>query len=122
MYIGKLAELTGATRKAIRHYESIGLIPSPQRKGNYRIYTMLDVHLVKMIRRAQSVGFSLAELNELTATKASTGSTGSFPIEIANQLIAEKQTQLQQQKLTIETTEQNLVILYKELNELYGLG
>ena len=81
MYIGKLAELTGATRKAIRHYESIGLIPSPQRKGNYRIYTMLDVHLVKMIRRAQSVGFSLAELNELTATKAS---TGSFPIEIAN--------------------------------------
>ena len=119
MHIGKLAALTGATRKAIRHYESIGLIPSPQRKGNYRIYTTLDVHLVKMIRRAQSVGFSLAELNELTATKAS---TGSFPIEIANQLIAEKQIQLQQQKLAIEATEQNLVILYKELNELYGLG
>jgi hypothetical protein len=39
-----------------------------------------------------------------------------------NQLIAEKQIQLQQQKLTIEATEQNLVILYKELNELYGLG
>jgi DNA-binding transcriptional MerR regulator len=62
MYIGKLAELTGATRKAIRHYESIGLIPSPQRKGNYRIYTTLDVHLMKIIRQAQSVGFSLAEL------------------------------------------------------------
>jgi len=29
LYIGKLAELTGATRKAIRHYEAVGLLPQP---------------------------------------------------------------------------------------------
>src|SRR5690554_5382293 len=39
MYIGKLAEMTGATRKAIRLYESLGLIPVPSRNGNYRVYS-----------------------------------------------------------------------------------
>lgn len=29
----------GASRKAIRLYESLGLIPEPQRKGRYRIYS-----------------------------------------------------------------------------------
>jgi DNA-binding transcriptional MerR regulator len=118
MYIGKLAALTGATRKAIRHYESIGLIPSPQRRGNYRVYTELDVHIINMIRRAQSVGFSLAELSHLAATKAS---GGLFPIGIANQLIANKQKQLNLQMQKIITTQQNLVILQEELNQSYGL-
>jgi len=35
MLIGRVSELTGATRKAIRHYESIGLITPPDRKGSY---------------------------------------------------------------------------------------
>jgi DNA-binding transcriptional MerR regulator len=117
MYIGKLADLTGATRKAIRHYESMGLIPSPQRKGNYRIYTEMDVHLVKMIRRAQSVGFNLAELNELATIKAK---SGHFPIAIANRLITEKQKQLRQHIQEIEAIEQNLMALHEELNLVYG--
>ena len=117
MYIGKLADLTGATRKAIRHYESMGLIPSPQRKGNYRIYTEMDVHLVKMIRRAQSVGFNLAELNELATIKAK---NGHFPIAIANRLITEKQKQLRQHIQEIEAIEQNLMALHEELNLVYG--
>ena len=38
MYIGKLALVTGVTQKAIRHYENLGLIPAPERKGKYRFY------------------------------------------------------------------------------------
>ncbi len=118
MYIGKLAALTGATRKAILHYESIGLIPEPQRRGNYRVYTELDVHIVNMIRRAQSVGFSLAELSHLAATKAS---SGLFPIDIANQLIADKQKQLNLQMQKIMATQQNLVLLQEELSQRYSV-
>jgi DNA-binding transcriptional MerR regulator len=118
MYIGRLAALTGATRKAIRHYESLGLIPAPQRKGSYRVYTEMDVQLVKMIRRAQAVGFNLHELSELTATKAR---SGRFPIEVANQLIADKQQQLRRQKREIEAAERNLTALHAELNQIYGL-
>ena len=43
MYIGRLSELTGATPKAIRLYESLGLIPVPRRQGAYRVYTDKDV-------------------------------------------------------------------------------
>ena len=57
MYIGKLAELTGATQKAIRLYESMGLIPVPNRQGKYRVYADNDVVLINLIRRAQAVGF-----------------------------------------------------------------
>ena len=38
MYIGKAAQLSGTTIKAIRHYEAIGLMPAPARRGGYRVY------------------------------------------------------------------------------------
>lgn len=84
MYIGELASLTGATPKAIRHYEKLGLLPVAKRKGNYRIYEEIDVKSVKMIRLAQAVGFSLAELYDLSALKYK---NNRFPVEIAQQLI-----------------------------------
>ena len=48
MYIGALAKLTSASRKAIRHYKSLGLIPVPQRKGRYRIDSEADAKLICM--------------------------------------------------------------------------
>jgi MerR family copper efflux transcriptional regulator len=70
MYIGKLAELCGATPKAIRLHEAMGLIPTPQRQGKYRIYSYGDVSLIYLIRRARAVGFSLAELKTFLLTKS----------------------------------------------------
>ncbi len=43
LYIGKVAKITGASCKAIRHYESIGLIPISQRRGKYRVYSERDI-------------------------------------------------------------------------------
>ena len=37
MFIGKAAQLSGTTIKAIRHYEAFGLLPPPQREGRYRV-------------------------------------------------------------------------------------
>lgn len=65
MYIGKVAQLTGASCKATRHYERIGLIPEPARKGHYRHYSESDAVIIHMIKTAQSVGFSLDDLREL---------------------------------------------------------
>ena len=62
MYIGKLAELTGASRKAIRLYEELALIPAPSRKVKYRIYTDKNVALITMIKRVQAVGISHTSL------------------------------------------------------------
>ena len=51
MYIGQAAQRSGTTIKSIRHYESIGLLPTPRRQGNYRLYDQecrtADLHQVR---------------------------------------------------------------------------
>ena len=71
MYIGQVAKLTGATPKAIRLYERIGLIGAPRRNGRYRVYTAGDVQLIGVIKRAQSLGFRLAEMKTLVQGRSS---------------------------------------------------
>jgi DNA-binding transcriptional MerR regulator len=117
MYIGKLAESTGATRKAIRLYESLGLIPIPVRQGTYRVYSDKDVVLVNMIRRAQTLGFNLAELKELAVLKAK---SNRFPIEITNELIASKREKLRKEMDEIMSLDRRLTELESELNLNYG--
>ncbi len=117
MYIGKVAELTGASCKAIRLYESRGLIPAPQRKGKYRVYSERDVFLVHMIKRAQSVGFNLSELTELIAGKVK---TNRFPLHIANTLFDKKRAALRQEVAALLELEQRLVALREEMNRTFG--
>ncbi len=60
--IGRLAELSGASPKALRLYEAQGLLGHVTRMGSYRCYTNEHLQRVRMIRLAQSLGFRLAEL------------------------------------------------------------
>ncbi|MND45524.1 Mercuric resistance operon regulatory protein [compost metagenome] len=118
MYIGKLALVTGVTQKAIRHYENLGLIPAPERKGKYRFYKQLDIQLIKMIKRAQTVGFSLSEIAALAEVKAK---EKRFPLEIAQQLLKDKHLQILQKKAELERIEEDLLYLEQELIEMYDV-
>ena len=91
MYIGALAKLTGASRKAIRHYEWLGLIPAPQRNGRYRIYSETDANLICMIKRAQSLGFGLKEIKGVVSVRAK---TRQLPVEMVAELIDLKRKEL----------------------------
>jgi len=113
MYIWKLSELTGASRKAIRLYESMGLIPAPMRKGQYRVYDERDVNVVRMIRRAQEVGFKLAELKRIVEIKVA---ENRCPIELANRMIALKQQMLKKEMEHLRLMEQRLLELQEEVN------
>lgn len=70
MFIGQLSKLTGASPKAIRHYEALGLLGRVARAGAYRTYTELEVQQVRLIRQAQVLGFRLAELQPFLVDQA----------------------------------------------------
>ncbi|KFZ38987.1 hypothetical protein HR45_00875 [Shewanella mangrovi] len=67
MYIGEMSRRSGASAKAIRLYESLGLLRNITRRGNYRVYEQADVEFVLLIKQAQTLGISLAELQRLVA-------------------------------------------------------
>jgi MerR family copper efflux transcriptional regulator len=64
--IGRAAELSGVTPKMIRHYEALELIPKAARTlGDYRVYTSAEIHTLRFIRRARTLGFSMDEIASL---------------------------------------------------------
>jgi Cu(I)-responsive transcriptional regulator len=64
--IGQAASQSGVSAKMIRHYESLGLLPAvPRTDAGYRQYGDKQVHTLRFIRRARTLGFSMAEIAEL---------------------------------------------------------
>ncbi len=66
MNIGQAAKASGISAKMIRYYESVDLIPPAGRTASdYRIYSAADVHALKFVHRARSLGFSVLQMREL---------------------------------------------------------
>ncbi len=71
MKISDLARRAGVGVETIRFYERKGLVPRPQRPATgYRDYGAESARRVRFIRRAQELGFSLAEVRQLMALRA----------------------------------------------------
>lgn len=68
--IGQLAKAAGVGVETVRFYERKGLLALPPRKDSgYRQYDDEAVARLRFIRRAQLVGFTLAEIRELLALR-----------------------------------------------------
>ena len=65
MNIGQLAKATGASARAIRHYEAEGLLRPERSPNGYRIYTKDDAAAVKRIRWLISAGLSTRTIREI---------------------------------------------------------
>jgi len=70
MRIGELADQLGLNPKTIRYYESIGLLPQPERTpSGYRDYDGRAGELLTFIKTAQRLGISLDEIREILALR-----------------------------------------------------
>ncbi|VEL96905.1 MerR family transcriptional regulator [Alteromonas sp. 76-1] len=119
MYIGEVSKLTGASKKAIHHYEALGLLSKVPRLGKYRIYDKHHVVIISMIKKAQSLGFKLSELLPMIEAKAK---ENRFPVEVAINAIKQKQKQI---RIEIEQAKQldvELGSLKQELIDQFPLN
>ena len=70
MKIGEVAERVGVNPQTIRYYEREGLLPEPPRLASgYRMFPEIAVRRVRFIKRAQELGFSLAEIRDLLSLR-----------------------------------------------------
>jgi DNA-binding transcriptional MerR regulator len=70
LYISELAKRGGTTRKALRLYETTGILsPSRRTAAGYRIYDGEALEVLSFIRRARGLGFTLAEIKDIVAIK-----------------------------------------------------
>ena len=68
--IGDVAERGGVNLQTIRYYERERLLPEPPRLASgYRMFPESAVRRVRFIKRAQELGFSLAEIRDLLSLR-----------------------------------------------------
>lgn len=64
--IGFLAKAAEVNIETIRYYQRIGLISEPEKPSQgYRVYPQETLKRIKFIKRAQQLGFSLQEIEDL---------------------------------------------------------
>jgi MerR family transcriptional regulator, copper efflux regulator len=91
-FIGAAAKRAGVTIKAIRHYESIGLLPPAPRHGRYRVYDDEAIARVRLIKCAQQLGFKLCELERILGRERA-----NLPLELVRAELERKRRDLEAQ-------------------------
>jgi DNA-binding transcriptional MerR regulator len=63
---GHVADAAGVNRETLRYYERRGLLPQPSRSpGGHRLYSAHAVTVLRVIKAAQRLGFTLDEVADL---------------------------------------------------------
>jgi len=106
--IGQAAQASGMTAKMIRHYEAGGLIPKTARTySGYRLYNDKDIHMLRFIKNARTLGFSIKQISDLMVLWRDQGRPSSKVKSLAQEHIK-----------MIETKIEELSAMKKELSKL----
>lgn len=88
--IGQVAERGGVNLQTVRYYEREGLLPVPPRLASgYRLFTEDTVRRVRFIKRAQELGFTLAEIRDLLTLRVDESRSSGEVRSIAEAKIAD---------------------------------
>ena len=73
----EVARLAGVNIETLRFYERKGILPEPPRRASgYREYPPETVERVRFVKRAQELGFSLREIQDLLELRQARGTSG----------------------------------------------
>lgn len=93
--IGAFAKAVGVRPDTVRYYERNGLLPHPARSSaGYRLYAKSDLERVRFIRKAQQLGFTLAEIGLLLTLQASDTARAADVLDITEKKIAESTSRI----------------------------
>lgn len=107
MNIGQAAKASGVSAKMIRYYESISLIPPAGRTASgYRVYGQTEVQILRFIRRARDLGFSVEKIEELLALWRDRSRHSADVKHIATTQIAELQDRIAGMQAMVNTLRQ----------------
>ncbi|MEJ3747293.1 MerR family transcriptional regulator [Actinomycetes bacterium KLBMP 9797] len=67
MLIGELAERAGTSTRALRYYESHGLVQPGRSANGYRVYDEAELRVVHEIRALLAAGFGLDDIRPFVA-------------------------------------------------------
>jgi MerR family transcriptional regulator, redox-sensitive transcriptional activator SoxR len=67
--IGQVAREVGIRASAIRYYESVGVLPEPERQSGQRRYNSETIRRLQILGIAQRAGFTLDEAAVLLGTR-----------------------------------------------------
>ncbi len=97
MNIGQASKASGVSAKMIRYYESIHLIKHSQRTDSgYRTYGNGDVHTLRFIKRARTLGFSLEQIRDLLSLWQNPQRASADVKAIAQEHVAQLQQRIQE--------------------------
>lgn len=115
LHIGALAQASGVPAKTIRFYEEIDLLPPAQRAENgYRLYNTGDVHRLRFIRNARSLGFTLDDLKEVLALR----DQGEAPCRYVAHLLEVKAAEIEERIRQLQELQQDLQQLVSQAGNL----
>lgn len=99
MRIGELGDSVGLTTKTIRYYESIGLVPEPERTGSgYRDYGSETVERLEFVKQAQASGLTLAEIGSILEIKDAGGQSCEHTYQLLQRHLEALDTQIEAMK------------------------
>ena len=106
MNIGQASAASGVSAKMIRHYEDIGLVRPPKRtESNYRTYSESDVHVLRFIKRARTLGFAVEDIKRLLTLWQNKSRPSAAVKKIARDHIDELKGKIAELKSMVEALE-----------------
>jgi len=113
--IGTAADRSGLAASAIRYYESLDILPSPERSAaGYRGYSDEDLSLLRFVARLRALDFPLSDVREIVALRRE----GKAPCDAVRSTIAREAAAIEARIQDLRRVQDELISLEEKAKDL----